>query len=668
MSVDDTLCFADFDVVTGAPTVDGYTGIHDDFVITSEFDAGYVRGCRLTYGSGTAFPPVIINGVKNGNFLNLAFFCRLDYSFDLEDVVVIALRPQQSDPNQATARRIDIYPVYEGFGADESNGFGGPAGNPDSVVPGVPLGVDYHIRTNHSAQKFAHFRGQAGGGDPWTTINVEDSSTYNPGFAPKVRSWLPPVPTLTTSSGGQTLPTGTFNVVDTSAFPAAGLFAVNGQIVQYTAKTGTSFTGCTGGAGGVPAGAGVSIPEVAWSIEIQVPIASNAGTHWPGLQDSFGLYFSVIRVGKTPASGGTASQGWFSTQFVFPANTMNYLTGTLNETTVINPAWYGTGLIPALQSPPGSNLGIGVHFANDAWSVGSRDLTAPAFTAPGGVVRSAGVAGADNRLVAQLANTGPADAHNVKAEFRFANWGLPPATFPSWDTASGATADQPSGITVPAGGGTAETTFTWLKVNVPAVYASHSHQCVWVQLNAAGVNFNQSSVRRNMDFAHLSEIAEPATISGVGYPVPASGDHDFLLMTFVRQLDLKGREGLSTAAVIPSGRGVVYLWIVQGYRRTGKTINIRGRDFEVLDNTPGSFGALATHDNAQDVFSYEMTGGGIVHLGGPFHALKVPHNGSVEIKTRIHAGPRGSFVPTPIGPKTNGCGCLGWLLNLFGKK
>ena len=677
MTVDNTLCFADFDVVTGAPSMDGYTGIHDDFVITSEFDAGYVRGCRLTYGSGSAFPPVIFNGVKNGNFLNFAFFCRLDYSFDLQDVLVLALRPQVSNPDQSTARRIDIFPVYEAVGADDKNVMtGGPLGQPDSVVPGVPMGVDYHIRTGHIAQNVVHYRGQAAGA-PWTTINLEDMSTYDPSanITVRTRSWLPPVPTQTNSVGAQMLPTATFNVLNTAAFAPAGVFAVNGQLVRYTGKTGTSFTGCTGGAGAVGAGLGVSIPEVGWSIEVQLPLtiaaAGGAGTRWIDIQDSFGLYFTVIRVGKTPVSGGTGSQGWYSTQFTFPANTGNYLTGSLNETTIINPAWYGTGLIPALQMPPGSNLGLGVHFANDAWSAGVRDTTAAAFSPIGGLIRSAAVAGPDNRLVAQVANTGP-DANGVKAEFRFANWGLPPATFPSWALAAGATADQPAGVLVPATGATTEITFTWPKAAVGSTYnPPNDHQCVWVQLNAAGVNFNQSSVRRNMDIDHLSELDRPATISGVGYPVPASGSHDFLLMTFVRRFEQFGREGNlasfgTASAAAPKGT-VYWLWIVHGYRRTGKTITINKQEFEVLDESPGAFGSLCPHQGqgTDDIFSYELSGGGIKHLGGYFHALKVPHNSSVTINTRIAAGPAGSFGPV-VKP-----GCLmafiAWLKGLFGK-
>lgn len=42
----------------------------------------------------------------------------------------------------------------------------------------------------------------------------------------------------------------TFNVLDTTSFPSAGYFVVDTEVVKYTGKTGTSFTGCTRGADG----------------------------------------------------------------------------------------------------------------------------------------------------------------------------------------------------------------------------------------------------------------------------------------------------------------------------------------------------------------------------------------------------------------------------------
>lgn len=53
-------------------------------------------------------------------------------------------------------------------------------------------------------------------------------------------------------NGGVTLPTGTVTVDDTSTFPSSGNFVTFGQTVAYTGKTGTTFTGCTGGTGAIP--------------------------------------------------------------------------------------------------------------------------------------------------------------------------------------------------------------------------------------------------------------------------------------------------------------------------------------------------------------------------------------------------------------------------------
>lgn len=50
-----------------------------------------------------------------------------------------------------------------------------------------------------------------------------------------------------------TFPAGTVTVVDTTNFPASGAFRINSsngsQLVTYTGKTPTQFTGCTGGSG-----------------------------------------------------------------------------------------------------------------------------------------------------------------------------------------------------------------------------------------------------------------------------------------------------------------------------------------------------------------------------------------------------------------------------------
>lgn len=54
---------------------------------------------------------------------------------------------------------------------------------------------------------------------------------------------------------GVTLPQTTLTVQDTSAFAASGSLTIGAQTVTYTGKTGTTFTGCSGGTGAVAAGA-----------------------------------------------------------------------------------------------------------------------------------------------------------------------------------------------------------------------------------------------------------------------------------------------------------------------------------------------------------------------------------------------------------------------------
>ena len=61
----------------------------------------------------------------------------------------------------------------------------------------------------------------------------------------------------TTTIGSHTLPVGTINVTSTAGFASQGGIFVNGQVVFYTGKTGTTFTGCTSGSGIINAGSTV---------------------------------------------------------------------------------------------------------------------------------------------------------------------------------------------------------------------------------------------------------------------------------------------------------------------------------------------------------------------------------------------------------------------------
>ncbi|MEA2588634.1 MAG: hypothetical protein QOH66_1561 [Actinomycetota bacterium] len=589
----DNLCFSDFDPVTGAPTLDGFTGIEDAGVITFESEPGYVLGERLDLGAagagtGSGFPPAIFQAVRNGNFLNLAFFCRFDFSFDDEDVIILAVKPSAASP-QEEARRVDIFPVYGGIGTDDPKCPGGHC--PDDPAPGQPAGVDYHIRTNHPPQFAKHFRGNpAGSPSPWT------SYAGPTGFTAMARSWMPPVPNLP-------------NVCK----------------------------------------------EVAWSVEVQLPRTKAAGgPDWIDLNDSFAIYFNIMRVTACTHADCSPPCGLPTAvvQFRFPPASP-VLTGVIGAVTDIPTSSYGTGFIPALQPPPGSNCGLGVKFVNGELSVGARDKNAGPWTAPGSTI--VGPSGTiDNLLVAQVQNTNAdssGDAPGVTAEFRFANWGMGPASFPAWAPAKGSV-PEPTNPTTITHGSAVELTSDWLHKNVPPEYAAHPHQCVWVQLDThqtgppVDVNFIQSSVRRNMDFASLSDIEQPAEISGVGYRAPARGSHhDFVLLTNVRQfvtpviiIEARGAQPLRDSTTPPRD-STTLLWIVHGYRRTGETVQINEKKFEILDDAPGAFGLNAVHEGTTDVFTQELTGGGIRHRGGGAYDLQVPHGRAVTITTRVTAGP-----------------------------
>jgi hypothetical protein len=649
-----TLAFNDFDPVTGPPTVDGLTAISDAGVITSEVEPGYVQGGRLAYAGGSGLPPVVVDGVRTGQAVQLGLFCRFDLSFEDGDTIVVAVKPTPGSAAD-TARRIDIHPVYLGVGVDNQSPTGGPAGDPDDSPPGMPPGAQYHIRTNKPPARLDHWRG-TGGTPRWTTENP-DGSTYDPpGVHIRARSWTPPVPTLTTTTGAQTLPSATVNVLNTQQFPSAGLFRVGGSIVSYTGKTSTSFTGCTGGSGAVPAGTAVSIPETAWSAELLLPlrIAESGDEGADGINlspDGFGLFIDVIRAGVTPASGGPGPGGVFAAQYLFPT-TAAALTGTLGEN--LNIPTFGTGLVPALQSPPGSNTGIGVRILNGELGIGARLASAQPFSPIGsGIDRNN-----DNHLVTQVENTDPANpATGVTSEVRIANWGLPPAEFPAWQRAPGA-APNPSNPQTVTSGTPVELIVPWASANIPAEYATRKHQCMFVQLTAdSGVNFVSSSERRNMDFIPLSEEERPADVSGEGYPAPGAGQHDFLLVTNTRLVSLPGGgdgdgdgPDIDLRAAVRHRRvSAVFVWIVHGYRITGDSLTIRGRKYEILDPAPGQFGFIAEHDDLEHALTSDFSGAGI-RRDGNVYRLRVPRDGTVTIRTRVEAA-----EPKPPSKRPGGC-------------
>jgi hypothetical protein len=690
MPTSDTISFPDFDPVTGQPTFDGFTGDFDPGLITQKAEPGFAESDQVQFGGGSLAPPVVLKcervvnpaGRPAGEYLAFSFFCSFDMAFNDQDVIVIALKSAGGSA-QSDTRRIDIYPVRNGIGA-------GQAADPETDLdPGLP--GNFHVRIDYEPRHGDVWKGNPAWTGPADMVNKRWLAAAVPNIYARCCSWQPAAPSATTTSAVSA--SGTFSIpVDaTAGFPQSGVLMVqvggNPALVSYASKTATSFDGCTSTASGsIPNGTTISLSDVGWSIEVLVPrTAVLGGGDWVDLNDGFGLYANIIRWGTEPGAGPHIHAGNHATQYMFPVPELgairHNITGSLHDNTDIPLTWYGTALVPALQSPPGSNLGTGVRFHNmttPELSVGVRDKNLAAWSALGTSIQ--GASGTfDNRLVAQIRNTDAVAASGVTAEFRFANWGLPPASFPAWASAIGAAA--PSVVNLTGVGGANdqdEVTAVWDRSNVPPGIAAHAHQCIWVQLRTTGgptVHFVQGGVRRNMNFVNLTEHEEEIEISGDGYQGGGSGDMEFVLFPHVRELlmrrDDDGDDDDATRrAVIGDDRETVkkvWIWLVDAFRRTDETITIGGQTAEILDPSPGQFGAVAMHDKADDALGYRIFGKALEWQGGGYLSAKVPKGGSIKGTIQLHAGPPLEVAKTEEADRRTPrkSGCLPWLLGLL---
>src|SRR5689334_23329118 len=139
MSADNKLVFADYDGVTGKPTIDGFFNLNAG-ITTTEAEPGYVNGGKMLLG-GSGLPPVVIQTVKDGNTIVIGVSCTGDSSFDDIDGVVVALRPS-GNSSGGPQRRIDVFPVWgdvpDAFDPNDL-GTGWGAANPDPMHTGDHL-------------------------------------------------------------------------------------------------------------------------------------------------------------------------------------------------------------------------------------------------------------------------------------------------------------------------------------------------------------------------------------------------------------------------------------------------------------------------------------------------------------------------------------------------
>jgi hypothetical protein len=660
----DTISFPTFDPVTGFPTIDGFTGNLDPGVITTSAEAGYAVGGRLTWGGGAGYPPFayqcvhanITNpaahglSVSPGHYLILGFFCTYDYSFDLQDGIVICLTPDETGSDHSRARRIDLFPLRTNIGAGEASQ---PENTPNFQNPGD----NYHARLDRAPRAATFYRGLSDG--TWESIAVTASN-----FHSRAASWVPSTQAAT-SVGTQTISStaSPFNVSDGSRFPAGGgafTAATTGGgtiTVSFTERSGNTLNGCraiAGSGGTVGPGTTIRLVDGGWSVELLIPMSAANGSPdtWVDIPGRFRMYFNLLRYGATSPPGVNPPQGAYNAQYRFPipdvsdpGDPSRLLTGVVDSELAVPLGWYGVAEVPAIT---GTNTGEGVRFANESLpelSVGVRHPGSGMLT--GTIYGSSGPS--DNELVAMIeSNDASHSFSGVTAEFRFAKWGIPSPAWGDWDPASSHGAGAASSVSLPAapsgGVSSAEITQSWPRSSVPADYAANmGHHCMWVRLDSPNaVNFVQAGARRNLNFAQLSEHEATATVSGKGYN--ARGTMEMLLLPHVRQIGFwsENRESVRTYRETDLRRKGIAGWVVvvESLLRTDEWLEIEGVKSRVCDPSPGQFALVALHDDPKDVMHFRLEGKELRGKGGGY-VLRLEADTEVELRVRARTTPEG---------------------------
>jgi hypothetical protein len=283
------------------------------------------------------------------------------------------------------------------------------------------------------------------------------------------------------------------------------------------------------------------------------------------------------------------------------------------------------------------------------------------------------VKGPANTFIARPFN-GMATNKPINVTFYIANWGMPaisnaiPGTT-MWGKIGKVNggADPPVGVTpsnptaeqtITTGTKDKDFTATWaLSYRWSCTYSFREHQCIRVDLDSTdpSVIIKNKSVEKNMNFVPASTFQQKAYISGDRGPLPAGrSKHQFVILV---ETDEQGRlrgKGPYTLSSSPSrrlhsdeiatvARGQfprqptnLGVWIARGFFRTGKTLNIDGRDFEMVDRA-GDFGYVAGHSGEIDGWRFDFTGAGLTKLSEGVYTIEVAPGEEAEVSTTIEA-------------------------------
>lgn len=443
-----------------------------------------------------------------------------------------------------------------------------------------------------------------------------------------------------------------------------------------------------------------------WSVEVRIPT-----TGWITLQPQFGLFFDV---GQVFVAGGIEDVVQFPWPFDPDAPLANVLADPFDTLFADwDPTTVGTGF---LLAPGATNPAEGVRFKGGANGIGIK--------VGGNVTSTLDMAlGANNLFVAQLQNTHPSTAQDVRARFRIAEFGIsgglygnqamwadlptPPGTNP----APAAGQDIPH---TPSPSASTDIELNWpITANDRATFQPLSrHQCIWVQLDSiapagGAVAFAQNSVWRNLGIINLSETKEIAVVDGRYFGEPRiDGRHELLLHVTTTRLPPPPKEGASdlekyyrrygeskdvpiveqdpitSGEAATEGDTATATWhaVVHAYERTPETLTFDDGRRDVVIHS-GSYGYVARHElqpgEVRELLelSHELVPDGDAQmddLGDGFYRLSLKPDERVVLVNRLQTikgdgKDRDETEPGTNGPggDTEGAderkGCLGML-------
>lgn len=377
-----------------------------------------------------------------------------------------------------------------------------------------------------------------------------------------------------------------------------------------------------------------SDPPVSWFVEVQIPRATFGV---PSTGD-FGLYLNVV-----PTQGPTTGPYGTAREFPWPTEQSSRLGLDVENTP--DAAYWGTA------SLSGTCNGVSAV----SLTTNQQDPSEIALTG-------------ENEFQVAVSNTTKnaagtlIPAQGVKADVRFATFGIPS----SWTSLpwSGAFSNPSQPTTVSAGASSEIIKTTWtLNQNQKNMYGGNSY-CIAAVLDAeppAGqvTPIVNRAVYKNMHFATGSKVEHKAEVSSRGYKKPTDGSTNQRFQLFATtSVDTIG--GVLGEA---SGRGAAergkkksyLLYLVHGCRLTGDLITIRGQQFSRCEPT-NSYGYYIKHASDKKVAKWisKLSGKGLSGSGNSYE-LTMPPDTAAGVDFETTPEEEGEVTPGPGGGGGGNC-------------